>query len=353
MILICTKLPPYIIGGVEKVVDQYACTLSKSNQITILTYSSGNGVIFRRQKNVLIIEIPSLFKIGNYAFSFTYFWFLIRQAAKARAINIHAPFPLTVEFIALFYAKKSIMTWHGDVLKRSFISSIFSLSHNWSMRSISNIIFTSEYYQKKYVGIAKNTHVVPLWLNEIHNKQTPKIKLPDTFVLFLGRFGRYKGLDTLSKAMEEKRLEGINFLVVGQGSFLPEVLVTQKNVTLIDTYVSDDVKNYLFDKCKFFVFPSSDEGEAFGITQLEALRAGKPVINTNLNSGVPFVSRHMISGLTVSPGNASELSNAIYCLWNDDQLYDELRVGAIKWYNELHDNGKNMKVLERIFKYEI
>ena len=51
-----------------------------------------------------------------------------------------------------------------------------------------------------------------------------------------------------------------------------------------------------------------------------AMTAGTPVVNTSLDSGVPFVSLDQITGLTVPPGDIGALGAAINRLLDDADL---------------------------------
>jgi glycosyltransferase involved in cell wall biosynthesis len=85
----------------------------------------------------------------------------------------------------------------------------------------------------------------------------------------------------------------------------------------------DQVKEYMH-AARVLAFPSVTAAEAFGIVQLEAMSAGRPVVNTALPTAVPRVARDGKEGLTVQPDNAEALAEALCRLLDDKALAERL-----------------------------
>ena len=90
-------------------------------------------------------------------------------------------------------------------------------------------------------------------------------------------------------------------------------------VQLVGEVSDEDLVAWLH-ACVALVLPSTTRQESFGIVQLEAMLCGRPVVSTDLPTGVPWVNVHNQTGLVVPVGDAAALHQALHRLITDDEL---------------------------------
>jgi glycosyltransferase involved in cell wall biosynthesis len=153
-------------------------------------------------------------------------------------------------------------------------------------------------------------------------------RFPGPKVLFVGRLVAYKGVDVLLRAMRDVQATA---LIVGDGPLrvsleaqAAEAGLTSR-VKFLGHLGDEDVVAH-FHACDVFVLPSVTRAETFGVVQLEAMACGKPVVSTNVPTGVPWVNRHGVTGLVVEPGDAGSLASALNTVISDPAL--RARMGA-------------------------
>jgi rhamnosyl/mannosyltransferase len=84
-----------------------------------------------------------------------------------------------------------------------------------------------------------------------------------------------------------------------------------------------------YDAADVVVLPSVVRTETFGVVQVEAMAAGRPVVSTNLPTGVPWVNQDGVSGLVVPPRNVPALDGALARLGADEALRRRLGASAL------------------------
>jgi glycosyltransferase involved in cell wall biosynthesis len=165
-------------------------------------------------------------------------------------------------------------------------------------------------------------------------------------VISVGRLVYYKGLEYLIRAMADVRGK---LVIVGSGPLrgklerLAAQLGVADRVNFAGVVNNASVKAY-YHAAALFVLASVARSEAFGIVQIEAMAAGLPVVNTSLDTGVPLVSVHEETGLTVPIADPRALAAAINRLLDDPNLRQTLgQAGAHRARQEFSQD----KMLER------
>jgi glycosyltransferase involved in cell wall biosynthesis len=147
-----------------------------------------------------------------------------------------------------------------------------------------------------------------------------------------GRLVYYKGLETAIRALAS--VPG-TLLIAGDGPHrnrlerLSAGLGLGRRVRFLGRIPDDGdlIAHYL--AADAFWFPSNARSEAFGLVQVEAMAAGCPVINTAIpGSGVPWVSRHEESGLTVPVDAPTAFAAAARRILEEPGLRTRLVAGA-------------------------
>src|SRR5205814_9531327 len=127
------------------------------------------------------------------------------------------------------------------------------------------------------------------------------------------RLVAYKGFDVLFRAAVD-RLFGV--WIVGEGrerlrlEELIKSLDVQDRVRLLGS-VSESERVKLMCIADVFAMPSVTNAETFGLVQLEAMAAGRPLVNTSLDTAVPQVALVGIEAVPVPPSDPEKLGEAI------------------------------------------
>lgn len=263
------------------------------------------------------------------------------KLCKGRTVNIHFPFiPGAIVGALLTKDTKIIVTWHCDVVLAGLPKLIYALLVplvESTLKKSSKIIVTSQNIidstklLKKYKDKCNICHIPLKPLNnDIKTKKI--IGLPREYIIFIGRLVDYKGLKVIINLYSNHSHELPPIVLAGQGPLSKDLIKLSKHnptkVIFIDRIITEEEKNYLIENSRFLVFPSNTRAEAFGVVQLEAMRYGKPVINTELGTGTSYVSKDGVTGITVRPNSVNELKKAIIDLYDDKKMQTEFSKNA-------------------------
>lgn len=319
------KFYPPARGGMELVLQLLAEGAVGRVDTHVLVANETASTVHESLNGVDVTRVGTVKRVGAVALCPAFPYWLRRIPADVMVIHEPNPVALVAHalvrprapFIFFVHAEVVRPAWRYKVFYRPFLRRMLRLA--------SRIVATSPRAVELYDELRPYRDkcvVVPLALDPDQHAATAAIAqrawqiragsgLP--LLLFVGRLVPYKGVEYLLRALPsiEARL-----VIVGDGPLrasleeLARELGVHNRVTFAGNADAAEL-SALYHACDLFVLPSVTKAEAFGMVQLEAMSCRKPVVCTDLPSGVPWVNQHGVTGLVVPPRNPDALARAV------------------------------------------
>lgn len=329
---------PDLFGGILSVIRDVCAGLKDSFVFSVLVCSNSGGERRILVNDVLVERVRSFGDILSLPLAPAYPFRLWRRIAKHDLLVLHAPFPLADLVFALGFGRRRplVVHWHADVRAHAALQWIIEPLMRRTLRQAEAIIVSDAILLNNSALLrefAGKCHVVPFGV-DVSKYDRPPPRYPEIksghdrgrLVLACGRLVPYKGFDVLIRSAVGQRFE---IWIVGEGRERPRLEQLIRSLGVADRVrllgcVPDSELVKLMYIADVFVMPSVTSAETFGLAQLEAMAAGRPIINTSLDTAVPHVARHGIEAITVPPGDHKKLAEAIDVLIRDPERRERM-----------------------------
>ena len=310
-------------GGAEETIRQIAVGTSKLGCEVRVFVPSFNP----EPEQVLVSGIPVIrkkmqFEIASCGFALGSLREFRQQVQWADVVHYHFPWPFADLLDWLAEVKKpKILTYHSDIVRQKGLMALYKPLMSKFLASLDCVVATSKQYAESSETLQQldKVEVIPIGIDE-ESYPSPsygrfsesKDVFEDKYFFFVGMLRYYKGLHILLEAAK-----GANFKVVIAGTGPEEEALKHQaselgleNVWFLGR-ITDQEKLTFIDHCIGMVFPSHMRSEAFGVSLVESLMRGKPLITAEVGTGTSFVNDHNETGFVVKAGDPVALRAAM------------------------------------------
>jgi len=320
--------PPHR-GGMESHLEALCLGLKDAVDLHVVVSNSTRETVVENRHGVRVTRLGRIAEVASTSICLDLPRYLRQKPADV--FHLHHPNPAgALAVLTSGHRGSIVVTYHSDVIRQRVLNQPFQIMMRRLLDRTSAIIVTSPQYLESSPLLADYQdlcHIIPLSaqaqpsvevdaadVDAIRSRYGPRQ------ILSVGRMVYYKGYEYLIDAM--RRVEG-HALIVGDGPLRQplERKTMKAGLTGKVSFLGEvtDLRPY-YRAADVFALASVARSEAFGIVQLEAMAYGLPIVNTRLDSGVPFVSRDQVTGFTVAPRDATALGAALQYLLDRDDL---------------------------------
>lgn len=326
-----------VLGGIENHLRTLAeAQAQRGHAVTVLVTSRDGRTHEARLNGVRVIKAARLATAASTPLSLALFVRLRRE--QPDIVHLHYPYPVGDLAQALCGpARRTVITYHSDIVRQKTLLRAYAPLLRRSLARADRILATSPNYiaTSPFLSAqASKCRVVPYGIDvrrfeSADPAQVAAIRAqhPGPLVLFVGQLRYYKGVDFLIRAMPP--VPGRVLIIGGESTARVAALrdlaraggVAERVIFLGEREA--DLPAY-YHACDVLVLPSVERSEAFGIVQLEAMAAGKPVVSCDVGTGVAWVNQHEVTGLVVPPRSVEALAQALARLLSDAALREQM-----------------------------
>ena len=357
---------PYM-GGIENHLYVLSNELKKNHDLEVVVCNTAPRTAHEEIEGVPVTRCASLVKVASTSIAPTMPFELGRR--NYDVVHVHLPNPMgAASYLATRKPRRHrlVVTYHSDVVRQRVLGGLYAPVVDELLRRADVVVATSPNYLRESRVLARvrsKCSVVPYGIDLSLYARTPEREAEAAAIrerfsgkplLFaVGRLIYYKGFEHAIRALS--LVPDAVLLIAGEGPLrgMLEGVARASGVADRVTFLGDVHNNHIapyYLASDVYLLPSTAPSEAFGIVQIEALASGLPVVNTDLPSGVPFVSRDGESGFTVPPGDHHALGRAVRRLLDDSALRE--RFGRAGRERALADFSKEIMVERLVALYE-
>jgi rhamnosyl/mannosyltransferase len=331
--------PPHM-GGMETHLQTLSNELSRSVRLNVIVANEIHHLSREIVNGIPVTRLPRLWTVKSTPICPRLAMTL--RSIRSEIVHLHLPNPAAlIAYLVSGRRGPLVLTWHSDIVRQKLLSRVLEPLHRWFLRSATGCIATSPDYieSSRLLSASRaNCRVIPYGIRlerfarredavgELRARYGPRI------VLAVGRLIYYKGFEFLMRAMAH--ING-TLILVGDGPLRSHIEGEAQEAGIRErVFFAGEIDNSklapYYHAAQVFVLPSVERTEAFGIVQLEAMACGKPVVNTRLETGVPFVSIDGLTGITVPPRDPVALARAVTLLLDNPELCARYGAAALR-----------------------